>query len=82
VANTLDYYDMATITAVKSFIVQAPGRKCLPRTNTLAYLLTLATSFNIIKNYINEKYVRIRVKTLQSDLMLTPFRSISIITLY
>jgi hypothetical protein len=25
VANTLDYYDTATITAVKSFIVQAPG---------------------------------------------------------
>jgi hypothetical protein len=27
VANTLTYYDMATITAVKSFIVQAPGSK-------------------------------------------------------
>jgi len=26
VANTLAYYDTATITAVKSFIVQAPGR--------------------------------------------------------
>jgi hypothetical protein len=25
VANTLAYYDMATITAVKSFIVQAPS---------------------------------------------------------
>jgi len=25
VGNTLAYYDMATITAVKSFIVQAPG---------------------------------------------------------
>ena len=25
VANTLAYYDKATITAVKSFIVQAPG---------------------------------------------------------
>jgi len=25
VANTLAYYDMATITAVKSFIVQAPA---------------------------------------------------------
>ncbi len=24
-ANALAYYDMATITAVKSFIVQAPG---------------------------------------------------------
>ncbi len=29
VANTLAYYDTATITAVKSFIVQAPGQlKC------------------------------------------------------
>ncbi len=25
VGNTLAYYDMATITAVKSFIVQGPG---------------------------------------------------------
>jgi hypothetical protein len=25
VANTLAYYDMATITVIKSFIVQAPG---------------------------------------------------------
>jgi hypothetical protein len=25
VANTLAYYDTATVTAVKSFIVQAPG---------------------------------------------------------
>jgi hypothetical protein len=25
VANTLAYYDMATITAVKSFMVQSPG---------------------------------------------------------
>ncbi len=25
VANTLTYFDMATITTVKSFIVQAPG---------------------------------------------------------
>ncbi len=24
-ANTLAYYDMATITAIKSFIAQAPG---------------------------------------------------------
>ena len=39
VANTLAYYVTATITAVKSFIVQAPGLgwKGLPGTNTLAY---------------------------------------------
>jgi hypothetical protein len=30
VANTLAYYDMATITAVKSFIVQAPGKEIQP----------------------------------------------------
>jgi hypothetical protein len=29
VANTLAYYDTATITAVKSFIVQAPGAKVM-----------------------------------------------------
>ncbi len=27
VANTLTYYDTATITSIKSFIVQAPGAK-------------------------------------------------------
>ncbi len=31
-ANTLAYYDMATITAVKIFIVQAPGLKITKRT--------------------------------------------------
>ncbi len=31
VANTLAYYDTATIIAVKSFIVQAPGQPlCIP----------------------------------------------------
>jgi hypothetical protein len=29
VANTLAYYDTETITAVKSFIVQAPGVKVI-----------------------------------------------------
>ncbi len=49
VANTLAYYDTATITAVKSFIVQAPGcffrathkydarLERLPGTNTIAF---------------------------------------------
>jgi hypothetical protein len=41
VANTLAYYITATITAVKSFIVQALGWKSLPRTNTPAYLENL-----------------------------------------
>jgi hypothetical protein len=31
VANTLAYYDTATITAVKSFIVQAPGLEILQK---------------------------------------------------
>ena len=40
-ANTLAYYDTATITAVKSFIVQAPGfAKKLSETNTLAYFVS------------------------------------------
>jgi len=32
-AKALDYYDTATITAIKSFIVQAPGAKAI-KTNT------------------------------------------------
>jgi len=32
VANTLAYYDTATITAAKSFIVQAPGHQFLSET--------------------------------------------------
>jgi len=37
VANTLAYYDTATITAVKSFIVQAPVWKCMTVTLTHPY---------------------------------------------
>jgi hypothetical protein len=37
VANTLAYYDTATITAVKSFIVQVPG------VNELAYFRFFAS---------------------------------------
>jgi hypothetical protein len=36
VANTLDYYDTATITAVKSLKVQAPGVNVLFSHQTLA----------------------------------------------
>ncbi len=42
-ANTLAYYDMATITAVKSFIVQAPGL------SVLIIILTSALSFPVIQ---------------------------------
>jgi hypothetical protein len=47
-ANTLAYYDTTAISALKSFLVHAPGyinnyyarqKECLPGTNTLAYLL-------------------------------------------
>jgi hypothetical protein len=37
VANTPAYYDTATITAVKSFIVQAPGIKAFFLLNSLSY---------------------------------------------
>ncbi len=40
VTNNLAYYDKATITAVKSFIVQAPGWKRLSLANTLVYYNT------------------------------------------
>jgi hypothetical protein len=41
-ANTLAYYDTATITAVKSFIVQAPGvsfAKILPNFSLCLFIL-------------------------------------------
>ncbi len=45
VANTLGYYDTATITSIKSFIVQTPG------SITTSDLLTRLLGF--ITNYIN-----------------------------
>ncbi len=44
-ANTLAYYDTATITAVKSFIVQAPGHKAIYILDI--NLLTLFVSYTI-----------------------------------
>ncbi len=41
VANTLAYYDLATFTAVKSFIVQAP--------NYLIFWLQILTNSNLKK---------------------------------
>ncbi len=58
-ANTLAYFDMTTITAVKSFIVQAPGVLNSSRTLKIVFyglrgnkdemtkFLTLATSFSL-----------------------------------
>ena len=42
-ANTLAYYDMATITAVKSFIVQAPGANVIKLFT--AFLFVLGNAF-------------------------------------
>ena len=39
VANTLAYYDTATITTVKSFIVQAPGMSKFGKTFALGHML-------------------------------------------
>jgi hypothetical protein len=49
VANTLAYYDTATITVVKSFIVQAPG---VDLTKTSFYLSLLKVFFVFI-NILN-----------------------------
>jgi hypothetical protein len=38
VANTLAYYDTATIMAAKSFIVQAPGKKTTTTTHKIQNL--------------------------------------------
>ncbi len=39
-ANTLAYYNTATITAVKSFIVQAPGHFRQPSDNAVKYIFS------------------------------------------
>ena len=36
-ANTLAYYDMATINAIKSFIVQAPGANVIKLFTAVIY---------------------------------------------
>jgi hypothetical protein len=48
-ANTLAYYHMATITAVKSFIVQAPGEKLgLDFNSTCVFPHTFVTEKNTV----------------------------------
>ncbi len=47
-ASTLAYYDTATITAVKSFIVQAPGPR-LQKNLTINYLGTLSRKASLRK---------------------------------
>ncbi len=46
-ANTLAFYDEATITAVKSFVVQAPGVTILSRT-TFSVTTFSITTFSIM----------------------------------
>jgi hypothetical protein len=50
--NTLAYYNTATITAVKSCIVEASGWKRMTLPNTLAYY-DMAT-ITVVKSYIVE----------------------------
>ena len=45
VANTLAYYDTATITAVKSFIVQAPAEG-FPGANPIKLFTTVIYGFS------------------------------------
>ena len=50
-ANTLAYYDTATITAVKSFIVQAPGGTAVGAT-TLGIMTLSLTTLSITDDFI------------------------------
>jgi hypothetical protein len=50
VANTLAYYDTATITAVNSFIVQAPGVNAI-KLFQRNYVAIVITSVKIIGKY-------------------------------
>ncbi len=50
VASTLDYCDMATITAIKRFIVQATGGKMIIFSN-----FDLVKNHQIVKNSTNTK---------------------------
>jgi hypothetical protein len=55
VANTLAYYDTATITAVKNFIVQAPGGRRreigeMPEAESFPALIEIAAKLERIQN--------------------------------
>ena len=57
VANTLAYYDTATITAVKSFIVQAPGANVIKLFTAVIYCHSMVIpSFCVIKLYYLGNY--------------------------
>ena len=57
VANTLAYYDTATITAVKSFIVQAPGANVIKLFTMVIYCHSMVIpSFCVIKLYYLGNY--------------------------
>ncbi len=49
-ANTLAYYDKGTITAVKSFIVQAPGYYVSVRMTTVLNRLAYFGQWKIFRN--------------------------------
>jgi hypothetical protein len=72
--NTLFYYDTAKITAVLSFIVQAPGWKALPRTNTQAYCTPLSVPKK--KKFKALRPARLSVNVEVSGVALHPVRQV------
>ncbi len=55
VANTLAYYDMAIITVVKSFIVQAPGANVINLFTAVIYHHSFVIpSFCVKDNYLGQ----------------------------
>ncbi len=62
VANTLAYYYTATITAVKSFIVQAPGANVIKLFTVVIYHhFVVIPSFYVIKLYYLRNLYRMSV---------------------
>ena len=60
-ANTVAYYDMATITAVKSFVVQAPGeamsKGIMARASSYLVHKSQVESLNCGHDRLRQKYV-------------------------
>jgi hypothetical protein len=72
-ANTLAYYDMATITAIKCFIVQAPGQILI-----FPSILNEAFVFKkFVKNFVFEQ----SKNNLRSDIFRRNSRNISYVKL-
>jgi hypothetical protein len=67
VANTLAFYDTATITAVKSFIVQASGDKSTMKCyHFIATLLTVLLLYSIDKRIYNPQNFYFEFKMLNN----------------